>query len=215
MERILKTLETAQGNAVDILSGLYQNYILNGEHPAAALQTILQYTNDPIGSEEDDAPPSLMSQEKLDEIKHNYYPILREMVRLLAHQDLSQKEFYNRLYDQIFLSKILPVNEETAPVFLLLLAENTPEIPYYQSSDLVTMSNDEYQSIMGDISESLYQAAHMIHRNFVSRTEEASQLLRIADGIQDRKSQIVYWSVVLSYCLRFKRPRKLNEPMES
>lgn len=214
MERILKTLETAKGHAVDILSNLYQNYILNGERPAAAFQTILQYTNYPIGSEEDDAPPTMMSQERLEEIKHNYYPILREMVKLLARQDLPPEDFYNRLYQQVFLSGILPANSDTAPVFLLLLAENTPEIPYYQSSGLVTMPNDEYQSIVKDISESLYQAAHMMHRNFASRTEEASQLLRIADGIKDRKSLIVYWSVVLSYCLRFKRPRRPKESME-
>ncbi len=197
IEKIDEILENAKGNPLDIYATLYQEYLLGSEKPSAVLQQILQFCAHPVGSEDDDSP-EIMSNEQEWAIKRNYYTLAREIVRMLAKNNLSVEKFYEKLYIQIFASELFPDNAHVKIVLLKLLAEELPILPYFQASELLSMTNEDYQDAVNRVDAQVTQALHMLNRNFDSRTEEASQLCRIADEILNKEDQVVYWSMLVS-----------------
>lgn len=197
LSKITEILENAKGNPLDIYATLYREYLLVSENPSRILQQILQFDKHPVGSEDDDSP-EVMSIEQEWDIKRNYYILARELVRVLARENLSVDEFYQKLHAQIFTSKLFPDNEYVKIVLLKLLGEELPILPYFQASELLPMTNEEYQAAAERVDSQVNQALHMLNRNFDSRTEEASQLYRLAAEILNKEDQIVYWSIVVT-----------------
>ena len=44
----------------------------------------------------------------------------------------------------------------------------------------------------------------MLQRQYVTTPDEAAQLVRIGDGIEDRKERIIFWTVLISALRREK-----------
>lgn len=197
IEKVGEILENARGNPLDIYATLYREYLSDSKNPSAVLQQILQFYAHPVGSEDDDSP-EVMSSEQERRIKRNYYMLIREIVRVLAMENLPVEEFYEKLYAQIFSSNLFPNSEDVKIVFLKLLGEELPLLPYFQASDLLPMTNEDYQAAAERVDGQVTQALHMLNRNFDSRTEEASQLYRIATEILNKEDQTVYWAMVVS-----------------
>lgn len=197
IEKVGEILENARGNPLDIYATLYREYLSGSKNPSAVLQQILQFYAHPVGSEDDDSP-EVMSSEQERRIKRNYYMLIREIVRVLAMENLPVEEFYEKLYAQIFSSNLFPNSEDVKIVFLKLLGEELPLLPYFQASDLLPMTNEDYQAATERVDGQVTQALHMLNRNFDSRTEEASQLYRIATEILNKEDQTVYWAMVVS-----------------
>lgn len=197
IEKVDEILENARGNPLDIYAVLYREYLLSSEKPSAVLQHILQFCAHPVGSEDDDSP-ELMSNEQEWKIKRNYYRLAREIVWVLARENLPVEEFYEKLYVQIFSSELFPDDESIKIVLLKLLAEELSILPYFQASNLLPMTNENYQAALERVNGQVIQALHMLNRNFDSRTEEASQLCRLAAELPDKEDQTVYWAVLVS-----------------
>lgn len=199
-DRIAKVdeiLENAKGNPLDVYATLYREYILGSRNPSVVLQNILQFYAHPVGSEDDDSP-EIMSNEQERKIKRNYYRLAREIVWVLAMENLPVEEFYEKLYVQIFSSELFPDDEYVKIVLLKFLAEEIPILPYFQASNILSMTNENYQAALERVNDQVIQALHMLNRNFDSRTEEASQLCRLAGEISSKDDRIVYWSIVVS-----------------
>lgn len=205
--KIKKILENAQGNALDICSTLYREYLLTSETPSAVLQEILQFSAYPIGNE-DDKVSNLMSAEDERTIRLKYYRLAKEIVRVLAKENLPVEQFYTKVYDQIFASKLFPDDEKVKIVILKSLAEYAPEVPYFQAKDLLSMTDEAYQSATERVDGQIIKAIHMLNRHFDSRTEEASQLCRLADEISDEQDRVVYWAVIVSTLKEGMRKRE-------
>lgn len=199
-DRIAKVddiLENAKGNPLDVYATLYREYLLGSKKPSAVLRQILQFYAHPVGSKDDDTP-EVMSSEQEQEIRWNYCRLAREVVRVLARENLPVEKFYEKLYTQIFSSELFPDNEYVKIVLLRFLAAELPILPYFQASDLLSMTDENYHAAAERVDDQVVQAIHMLNRNFDSRTEEASQLCRLAVEIENEEDQIVYWSIVVA-----------------
>ena len=196
--QIEKILENAQGNTLDICYTLYCEYMSQSENPSEVLQYILQYGVS-IGTQ--DAPSVKVSDEVINRVSKSYYKLLHEIVRLNMSQNDPVDEFYKKLYEQIFISALFPQEDTERAVILWLLMEKIPEIPYYQAVNLLKKSDEDYQDAIRRLMPKLLQAVHMVNRHFGSRTEETSQLVRIASEIEDETDRIIYWSALISMML--------------
>lgn len=195
--KIREIMDTAQGNPLDIYAALYREYLLPSHNPSAVLREILQASTRQVGSGDDDAP-QLMDAEQEWTTKRDCFLLLKGIIRLLVRSNPSVDEFYQSLYQRVFVSDLFPGDEPTKIVLLRLLAEDFPEIPYFQAVAPLPMSDEDYQAAVDRVDYQTTQALHMLNRNFDSRTVEASQLCRLAAEIQDPQDQIVYWAVVIS-----------------
>ena len=60
------------------------------------------------------------------------------------------------------------------------------------------MPDNQYKEAVERLEKSLTKAIHMYFRPFQSKTEQASQLWKIASEIESTDDQIVFWSVILN-----------------
>lgn len=205
LDQIDRILKNAQGNTLDICYTLYSEYMSQSENPSEILQHILQ-CDISIGTK--DAPSVKVSDEVKNRISKSYYKLLHEIVRLTMSENDPVDEFYKKLHEQVFVSSLFPKEDAERAVILWLFIEKIPEIPYYQAVNLLKRSDEDYQEAIGRLMPQLHQAVHMLNRHFGTRTEETSQLVRIASEIQDDADRIIYWSALISMMLRAAQ----NEP---
>ena len=64
MEGLDNILENAKGNPLDIYATLYREYLLGSKKPSAVLRQILQFYAHPVGSEDDDTPTVMSSEQE-------------------------------------------------------------------------------------------------------------------------------------------------------
>lgn len=117
---------------------------------------------------------------------------------MLVRENLTVEEFYEKLYTQVFSSEQFPDDEHVKIVLLRFLAGELPILLYFQASDLLSMTDKDYQAAAERVNDQVTQAVHMLNRNFSSRTEEASQLYRRATEIPSKEDQTVYWSIMVT-----------------
>ena len=194
LEKVDAILQNAQGHVLDISLTLYSECIAPSKEPETVLQRILQYGAQ-VGTA--DAPPEYVSEKTVNRVGSIYYNLLHEMVCALMRENPPVDVFYKGLYEQVFASRWFPVEDEERAVLLGLLIEKIPELPYFQADGLLKRTNEEYQESLEHVWSQVIQAVHMINRRFDTRTEEASQLVRIAAEIKDETDRVVYWSALL------------------
>ena len=194
-DKVSTIINTAEGNTLDICYVLYCEYLSKIDNPAVILQQILQFDSS-IGT--DDAPSEKIDNALKYSVTKTFYNLLHETVRVIMRENLPPEQFYQKLYKEVFSSSIFPQTNEARAIILWLLVDRIPEIPYYQAIDLLEKSNEDYREAITRIRPFLKQAVHMLNRHFDSRTEEASQLVRISLEIEDEVDRIVYWSALQS-----------------
>ena len=196
--RLLVTLEKASGNATDIYYGLYTDYFENGSDPVSALKIILEYPNE-IGNSEDRDPTTISNQEE-----NRLSALLEEMITgmtdRIVEMNLTQKDFYEKLYANIFDSanELFPQTKEERVIALKILSENVSAVPYFQVLEVDKITKEEFVSGIDRLVNHILEANHMLQRQFATTPEEAAQILRIADEITDKKDRIIYWTVLLN-----------------
>lgn len=200
-QKVDDILQNAQGHPLDIYNTLFQEYIRTSDEPEAVFAYILQKSNMQVGFA-DGTAANLMPDEEIQKIRYCYGSLLHEVVSVLARENQPEDVFYSRLYQHIFGSDLFPADEKLKAVFLWMLADDMPEIPYFEAKELLKMSNEDYQELLDEMMPQIGKAIHMLNRNFGSKTEEASQLCRIADSIGDKNKQIVYWAAILNLVRR-------------
>lgn len=188
-------MKNARGNALDVYYTLYCECIKPSENPWEVLEHILQSG---IQAGSDDAPAAIVKEEDLERVRDSYYRLLLETVRVQMNSNISVEEFYKNIYEQVFEGPSFPKEDAERAVLLWLLAEKIPEIPYYQAVNPLKLTDEEYRAAIMRVFLQLQEASHMLNRNFGSRTEETSQLVRIADGIENETDRIVYWAALIS-----------------
>lgn len=207
VERLKDTLERASGNTTDIYFGLYADYMENESEAVEALKTILEYPKE-IGDRKDKNPTNISYQEE-----NRLIGIFEEMITGLTERitelNLTKDDFYKKLYFTIFNSdnELFPQKREEKVIALKILSESVSAVPYFQVIMYTEkISRDEFADGIGRLMENkkIQEATHMLQRQFSTTPEEAAQLLRIEDGIADKKDRIIFWTFLINALRREK-----------
>ena len=197
-ESLMKTLEKATANAYDVYLELYTKYFENGGNPAEALEIILDYPRE-IGDTKDRNPKSIKLQDEKN-LMIAFDDLICGMADRIAELNYTKEEFYKKLYEEIFCSEneILPQSTEEKVIALKILSEHAVAVPYFQIDKMESFTEDEFEETATSIHPQLQEAFCMLQRQFSMMPEMVSQLLRIADGISDRRERIVFWTMAMS-----------------
>lgn len=198
-ECLIRTLESATANATDVYFRLYEDYFENEDEPEEALRIILEYPRE-IGDTEDRNPQSITRQEE-NRIICNLEDFINGTTIRIAEMNLSQEDFYKRLYKVFFKTydDFCPRNKEEKVIALKILSERVWAVPYYQTVETTSVIREEFRDGIEAIQKSLQEAFYMLNRQFTTKPEQVAQILRIADAISDKKQQIIYWTVILNH----------------
>ena len=131
----------------------------------------------------------------VEETKELYFPLLKAYIHSLMLNNLTEEEFYQKLYNTVFQSEIFPQDEKKQAILLCFLSEETPRIPYFQAMNLLKMTSDEYKEAIQHLKPQIEKAIDILNRSFKSRTEEASQIYEIMSSLKTRSDKIVFLAV--------------------
>lgn len=194
IDHIVKILEQASGNSLDVYAVLYQNCIQNEEDAPHILQTIFEY-QETVGT--DDGESSAVPAERERELHSQYRPFLLEQVKALTEQNDSPEIFYRHLWENVLCSTAGPRNQEEGAVCLKILNEEIPLLPYFQAVDPLQMSDEDFSAAVKDLAPRIQETIHMLNRRFGQKTEKTSQLCRIMKTLSDEEAA-VYLAVLLN-----------------
>lgn len=204
IERLMNTLDTASGNSTDIYFELYNDYFEDGDEPEEALRVILEYPEE-IGDKNDKSPAKISYPEEVRLIGM-FEELISGITDRIAGMNLTKNEFYQKLYSAIFRcsSELFPQTKEEKVIALKILSESVGMVPYYQVVDTEKVSREEFNEGMERLLEYRQEAVHMLmHRQFSTTPDEAAQILRITEGITDRKDKITFLTYLIHVLRRY------------
>lgn len=198
-EKLKNTLKRASGNTTDIFFTLYTDYFENGDNPVEALRTILEYP-DMIGDQEDENPSHIIYKEEC-KLVAAFEEMITGVTNRIVELNLAKTDFYQKLYETIFQcdNEFFPHTKTEKVIALKILSESVSAVPYYQILETEKVSKEEFESGIDKLWDYIQEAGHMLmHRQFPTTPEEAAQVLRVADGISDRKDRIIFWTILIN-----------------
>lgn len=198
-EKLKNTLKKASGNTTDIFFTLYTDYFENGDNPVEALKTILEYP-DKIGDQEDENPSNIIYKEEC-RLVAAFEEMITGVTNRIVELNLAKNDFYQKLYETIFQcdNEFFPHTKAEKVIALKILSESVSVVPYYQIIETEKVSKEEFESGIDKLWDYIQEAGHMLmHRQFPTTPEEAAQVLRVADGINDRKERIIFWTILIN-----------------
>lgn len=202
--RLMETLGKASGNTTDIYFNLYMDYLENEIDAAEALKIILEYPNE-IGDKKDKNSTNISYQEE-NRIICIFEEMITGMTDRIVELNLTKEDFYKKLYLTIFNNdnELFPQEKEEKVIALKILSERVNVVPYFQVIDTERISKEEFVDGIGRLTERIQEATHMLQRQYATTPDEAAQLLRIGDGIEDKKDRIILWTVLINELRREK-----------
>ena len=207
LKKLQRTLETSDGNPLDIHYALYKDFINQSESPEQALRVVLEYPGE-IGDSSDDTP-SIITDGEVSDYLFEYYELVKVMLRSIIDKNLSSEDFYKNVYTNIFKFELLPQNEKGQAILLYLLSsKKIPGLPYHQAENLLIMDEEHFREIIDRIDDKSKLGIYMLNRRFKSKTEEVSQLWEIANQLESREEQIVFWVIIISAIRRHENNEK-------
>lgn len=204
-ERISEIINNIEMNILDVYFRLFSECLKDTTNPEQKFRYIIENVQGTTFS--DNGESLYISGSIINNYKDQYTRELSEYIRMLSERNYTEDEFYRILYRYVFNGELYPKETAIQSYLLYLLAEKLPGIPYYQTENLLKLSNEEYRMIVGRIHPQIEKAVAMLNRHFESKTEETSQLYYISQNLASDEERIVYWSVVMSIMRAISKDR--------
>ena len=180
-------------SSIDIYYTIYQEFFSCAENPSVLLKQVIEFPGD-IG--DDSLTSKTISQQSASEIIKQYQSFLSGSVDLLIKQNLPLDSFYENLWKVVFCSPTSPKDVESCAIILKSLKSN-PVLPYFQAIDLLEMANKEFTSRLERLRPHIIEAIHMFNRHFPQKTQESSQIYRLAQSLSFEDA-CVYWAAIIN-----------------
>lgn len=204
VERLIETLERASGNTTDIYFSLYTDYIENESEAVEALKTILEYPKE-IGDRKDKNPTNISYQEE-NRLIGIFEEMITGMTDRIVELNLAKDNFYKKLYSTIFHNndELFPQDKKEKVIALKILSERVDVVPYFPIIETEKVSKEEFRDGIEKLTKHIQEVMHMLQRQYATTPDEAAQLLRIGDGIENKKDRIIFWTVLINALRREK-----------
>ena len=176
--------------------------ILNQEKQIQSelLQFVCEIWGTVKSSEEIEAPEkiSAATYEKLKSLYGEMVnAVLLSYIRKGISENWNREQFYAHLWNYILTNVMWSTNEEKA--FALYYIAIDVRSPYYNVGVGLKMSDDDYSKIQDEIFDAFREFRFIIALDIPERTEEASMVLRLLDGMKTDEQKIVLISRILAY----------------
>lgn len=199
-EKEYEFLSTADGTIFDVCHKYYELFLKEEkDHNIASIKfSMLLCWDGPTAKT--NKIPTIHSREtyieKIEAIKDTTNIILGNLVK----RNLEVNEFYLSLWDAINGTAFFATDLDTICAIIYLC--NSTRIPYYKLDDGLKMDNEEFVKIAKDNIEHLNKMIYILSVGLEQKTEVASLLLQVLDGIEDPKTRVVLFAHLVSFCER-------------
>lgn len=156
--------------------------------------------------------PDVYFQRMVENITQDIDRLAERILRNLIQKNVTEEQFYQNLWEKNCDMTLLP--DETAQIAFLLRLWADPRIPYYQIGMGCTMEDEEFRAIRKTISPALKKANYILTVPFPQKTQLASLLMDLADGIADRREKAVFWANVIARIRSLQKARSMAEREE-
>lgn len=143
----------------------------------------------------EDGQESYFSEDALDHMK-DIDDVANRIFEGLFREQVSKESFYEMLWKELCDSLIFHDRLEQA-AFLEWLWVN-PCIPYYYLGEGCKMSDEAFCETIKKILPEINQARFLLSAPLAQKTQRASLLIKLADGLCDESEKIVFWACVVS-----------------
>ena len=180
------------------------DYLENETNAVEALKIILEYPHE-IGDKKDKESTNISFQEE-NRIIGIFEEMIVGMTDRIVELNLAKDDFYEKLYLTIFknTNEFFPQEKNEKVIALKILSERAKMVPYFPIIETEKISKEEFGDGILKLTQCIQEAMHMLQRQYVTTPDEAAQLVRIGDGIEDRKERIIFWTVLISALRREK-----------
>ena len=136
--------------------------------------------------------------------------LIGNIVTNLSKQNSSEKEFYHKLWEKIQDNILFP--DEDAQIYFLSCLWKSNLIPYYQLDEGIRMENEEYRDRIKKLGDILKKADYIIYAQLEQKTQRASLLMNLANGLEDERDKTVFWAYTLT-TMPLKMPKDLVDEL--
>lgn len=132
-----------------------------------------------------------VSEERVSELVRLIDTLLEKQVK----KRVTEETFYAELWERIWDDIVLPTHEDRTAFLQILWADF--RIPYFQIDEGVSLSEEEFKSIVDKINPSLQKGQFIMYANIPNKTQRASLLIDVANGLDGDVERIVFWGVLI------------------
>ena len=197
IKELVKRKTNSGINVLDIYTDLFVDFLKDAKDiNYLNLQKIIELSDTDFDLDWD----TLDDKEKkeVSYIGIKYQPLIKNIVSVLTINNDCPKQFYQRLFHEVFESELLKFSDREFGIVLFILSNLILELPYYQAKNTVLMDDKEYSEAISAIKPQINKGLYMLNNRLDSYTEQASQLHDIAESFGDRQKAIVFWAVIIS-----------------
>ena len=119
------------------------------------------------------------------------------LISNLIHTGKTKKEFYSALWDKMNDVDLVATEDMRRLFFRCLWSDK--RIPYFYMENVCSMDNDEYSARTKEIKSILDEALFITSVRWEQRTQKVSQLMRLAEQIDDLRTRTVFWAVAIGF----------------
>jgi len=192
--KIYEICNNASANVYDIYYAIYIR-CFELENSWETLKSIMKIMKNCKFSKEEEG--SFVSVHDVEAFKSAYLELLQVYTNSLIKKNLPEDEFYKQLYNTLFVYDIFPKDKKTLAIIICLLVEEIMIVPYFQATDLLIMSDEDYKKHVNELEPEIFKTISIFKRQFSTRTEESSQLYKVLLSLNEEEDKIVYLSILI------------------
>lgn len=130
------------------------------------------------------------------ELHDKYEKLVDGIMNSLIASNLSENEYYQKLWDSIFKTPLFPdAFSKTYGLYSIIADGRTP---YYQLGIGLKMSNEEYKTICEKIDSDLEKVDFILSVKFSQKTERASLLVNLLESQTSIKEKSILMARIIA-----------------
>lgn len=170
--------------------------IMEADDPSEAFAYFLD-TADYINSSEQNEVKAYFTASQIQELEKEYGSLVEGILNKLVLKHLDKTVFYRELWKSVIESDLF-FEKEKHKIFALFRIWSDGKIPYFQISDGMKMSDEEFTKIIKEKEELLHEIVFVMNCKFEQKTELSSILLNILERCKDEKERAVVLAHIIN-----------------
>ena len=120
------------------------------------------------------------------------------LVSNLTQSRVSVEEFYRSLWEKMNDSTLIADSCGRAAFLFFLRIDS--RIPYFELDEGCVMEDGRYKELVDKLQPAIAKGSFILSANLRYKTQRASLLMDMANGLENEEERIVFWAVLLGRC---------------
>lgn len=194
---LITFLHTVDGSLFDICARFYIDYLSAEENEDSAGKKLSLLLTSRLNTTKTLTIAQVYTAEEyMNSIKKTSKTI-NIIIDNLINEGINEEEFYVKIWYMISQKTLFSTQMDVVGAIICLMIND--KIPYFQLDEGLKMNEDEFYNMTEKLIPQIQKTIFVLNRGYAKRTEEASQLLKIMNRIENENLKTVLLANVLNY----------------